>query len=144
MPNLICGAIVADKNGRVALVKEAKRHAYGKWGWPAGKIRQGEGILEAAVREVKEETNLDVKLLGLIGAYRDLRDDVILFVFLARPVSGKLKYRRGELLAARWFTEKEIFSLKDHELRRKELKRVFRDWKKGKLYPLGVIKKFVK
>jgi len=142
MPGLICGAMVVDDNGRIAMVKEAKRSAYGKWNWPAGKIRPKEGIIAAARREVKEETNLDIKILGLIGVYRDMTDNAIRVVFLARPVGGKIRYQRGELLDARWFTEQELWKLSDKQLRRADMKKVFRDWKSGKLYPLSVIKEF--
>jgi len=142
MPGIICGAIVVDDKGRIAMVKEAKPSAYGKWNWPGGKLEPRESILAGARREVKEETSLDVKLLGLIGVYRDLRDNAVRFVFLARPIRGELKHQHGELLGARWFTEKELMKLKDRELRRTEMKRVFRDWKDGQLYPLSVCKKF--
>ena len=39
---------------------------------PAGKLEDGESVIDAAVREVKEETNLDVHITGLIGIQESL------------------------------------------------------------------------
>jgi len=142
MSGVICGAIVVDDSGRIALVKEAKQWARGKWMIPGGKLEQGESIEDATRREVKEEANLDVKLLGLIGIYRYTRDNWVQFAFLAKPIGGKLKHRKGELLDARWFTEKEFLELKDNELRLPLVRRMFKDWKGGRLYPLSMFKKF--
>src|SRR5712692_9897857 len=58
------GAVVVDGENRVLLVQhvEAKQGGfwYGKWICPGGKLRLGESLVEGMVREVKEETNLDV------------------------------------------------------------------------------------
>ncbi len=142
MSGVICGAIVVDDKGRIAMVKEAKRWARGKWNWPAGKLEQGEGIIDAARREVREETGLEVKVQGLIGIYRNTEDNVMFFVFLARPVRGEIRHRKGELLDARWFTVKELMKMKDSEFRSDVLRRVMGDWKSGKLYPVSMIKRF--
>ena len=51
-----CGCIIIDKD-RVLLVK----HNAGHWDFPKGHMEDGETEIETAIREVKEETNLDVK-----------------------------------------------------------------------------------
>lgn len=142
MPGLICGAIVVDDRGRIAMVKEGKQWARGKWSFPGGKLEQGEGIPEAARREVREEAGINVKIQGLIGIYRETKYNVTYFMFLAKPTEVKLRHRKGEVLDARWFTEKEILDLKDTELRSQVMRQQFSDWKSGKLYPLSVIRKF--
>ena len=139
---MICGAIVVDDSGRMAMVKEGKQWARGKWSFPGGKLEQGEGLSEAAVREVREETGIDAKILGLIGIYRETGYNVTYFMFLGRPVQGKLEHRKGEVLDARWFTEKEFLGLNDTELRSQVMRQQFKDWKSGRLYPLSVIKTF--
>ncbi len=55
--------IIVLKNDMKVLVQERLKHPYyGFWGYPGGKIRWGETILEAGSRELKEETNLTAKL----------------------------------------------------------------------------------
>ena len=52
-----CGAIVVD-DGKVLLVK----HNAGHWDFPKGHVEEGETEFETAIREVKEETNIDIKI----------------------------------------------------------------------------------
>jgi len=58
------------------------------WALPGGFVDYGETLEEAAIREAKEETNLDVELLYLLGCYsdpkRDPRFHTITTVFVAR------------------------------------------------------------
>jgi len=57
------------KNNEVLMIKEDKPSAINKWNFPSGRIEQGEGILSASCREVKEETGYDVKLSKTTGIY---------------------------------------------------------------------------
>ena len=137
---VICGAI-AFKDDKFVLVKEAKKICYGKWNYPAGHLDLGEDIPTAALREVKEETNLEVKLEGLIGVYEHNRngDNIVKFIFKAKVIGGTLKYAKGELLDAKWFTFEEFAKLKDDELRTLDLKKTINDCKENKLLPLNSI-----
>ena len=52
---------VKNKNGQFLLVRQARpEHAKGKWSVPGGKIMKNEDFKRAVVREVKEETGLDI------------------------------------------------------------------------------------
>lgn len=59
-------AIVTDEQGRILLVK---RRDNTLWALPGGGHDIGESIEQTAVREVKEETGLDVEITGLTGIY---------------------------------------------------------------------------
>lgn len=59
-------AIVADGQKRIALVKRKDNEL---WALPGGGMELGESIEQGAVREVKEETGLDVEVVGLVGVY---------------------------------------------------------------------------
>jgi ADP-ribose pyrophosphatase YjhB (NUDIX family) len=59
-------AVVLDEQGRIALVH---RKDNGLWALPGGGMELGESIEDCAVREVKEETGLDVEVTGLVGIY---------------------------------------------------------------------------
>ncbi|MXY45737.1 MAG: NUDIX hydrolase, partial [Chloroflexi bacterium] len=67
-PKVAAVAIVVDGDGLV-MVKRGVEPEYGKWAFPSGYVDRGEIVEAAAVREVKEETGLDVVLDRLIGVY---------------------------------------------------------------------------
>ena len=62
------GVILVDDTGRVLL---EKRSDNGMWGLPGGGIEPGESVCETALREVKEETGLDIEITGLVGVYSE-------------------------------------------------------------------------
>lgn len=76
------------------------------WCLPGGKQEYGETIFEGAVREVKEETNLDIANLELFGAADDIQPGkhfVTLWV-LAREAAGELKVTEPQKQDAwEWF-----------------------------------------
>ena len=51
---------------KVLMMQEAKSSCAGQWYLPAGKMEPGEDIVEAAVREVKEETGLEFEVTSLL------------------------------------------------------------------------------
>ena len=97
--------VLIDEKGRVLLVHEGydKR----RWGLPGGRHEPGESTEENAIREAKEETNLDVELGELIGQYMivsaagaELLD---VSVFTATIVGGELHPQEGEIDDIQWF-----------------------------------------
>ncbi len=139
---VVCGAVVVD-TGKFVLVKEARPDIYGKWYLPSGHLEINENIFTCATREVKEETNLDVRLDGLIGIYQrknKLGENVIMFYFGASVISGHLKHAADELLDAKWFTLEELDNLKDDEIRMPELRAILKDYFERGLQKLDIIK----
>jgi ADP-ribose pyrophosphatase YjhB (NUDIX family) len=59
-------AVVTDEHDRIVLIR---RRDNDLWALPGGGMELGESIVDSAVREVKEETGLDVEVTGLIGVY---------------------------------------------------------------------------
>ena len=85
-------AVILDDDGRVLLVRQ---HHDNKdiWMVPGGGIEAGENSVEAAVREVKEETGLDViieKLLWHVQEVSEKRGQRFVNFFLAKPTGGTL------------------------------------------------------
>jgi len=80
---------------KIVLIKRAESPFKGLYAIPGGFVEYGENVEDAAVREMKEETGLDVKLLGIIGVYskpdRDPRGHVVSIAYLAEAVGGSLK-----------------------------------------------------
>jgi 8-oxo-dGTP diphosphatase len=87
--------VIIRCQGGVVLVRRKNEPYRGKWVLPGGFVRYGEKVESAAVREVREETGLKVKLGKLLGVYsdpeRDPRGHVVSICFLASRAGGKLK-----------------------------------------------------
>lgn len=69
--------VVRDSRGWILL---ERRSDCGLWGLPGGGIEPGESVLEAAIREVKEETGLVVKINGLIGVYSEPSERIVTYL----------------------------------------------------------------
>jgi 8-oxo-dGTP diphosphatase len=54
------GAVVRDQAGRLLLVRRGREPSRGRWSLPGGRVEAGETAADAVVREVREETGLDV------------------------------------------------------------------------------------
>ena len=91
------GGCIFNESGEVLLQKRAD---FNKWGFPGGAIELGETPQMAAIREIKEETGLDVEIIKLIGVYTDFdvqypNGDEVQSICIAY----ELKVTGGELLA---------------------------------------------
>ena len=75
------GAIIVSE-GKILLEKRKNEPSRGKWSIPGGLVELGESVEQAVIREVKEETGLDVEALCLV----DVVDNVNL------DARGKVKY----------------------------------------------------
>ncbi|MDW8010472.1 MAG: NUDIX domain-containing protein, partial [Sulfolobales archaeon] len=75
-------AAVLLRDGRILLVKRKYPPAIGKWSLPGGVIESGEKLVEAAKRELKEETGLDAEPLGILWILNNIVMDT----------SGRVKY----------------------------------------------------
>ena len=87
-------AVVLVENGRILLVQRAVEPKKGLWSLPAGFIEIDETVRECALREVKEETGLDVALDGIVevaSVFDDPRYVCLLVVFAAHRTGGRLE-----------------------------------------------------
>ena len=109
------GVLVRQDN-RVLLAQRRREPDLGLWTIPGGLVELGEGIREAAKREIKEETGLEVELERLLGVvdkivyddYGRIRYHYALIDFLGHPVGGEFKLCSSELLAAQWISLDDI------------------------------------
>lgn len=108
------------KGDEVLIIKEYKPFAMNKWNFPSGRIEHKEGIPDAACREVKEETGLDVKLTGSTGVYNFIsssNDQVILFHFTGEIIGGSLKIEEDEIIGSKWIKVSELIKFDNNDLR---------------------------
>ena len=87
------GVLVEIEEG-IVLVRRGQPPFVGWWALPAGYIEADESVEQAAVRECKEETGLQVELVELFGVYSfpegPVQPGIIIF-YRARPVNGDLR-----------------------------------------------------
>ena len=106
------GAIVLDDAGRVLVVRRGRPPGEGLWSLPGGKLEPGERLADAVVREVREETGLEVvcgRLVEVVERWGDGWHYVILD-YLCEPRGGTL--RAGDDVSdARWVTRDELDAL---------------------------------
>ncbi len=79
--------IIIDKEDRVLL---CHRCDHDLWNLPGGGVEKGESPWEALIREVKEETGLNVKLIHLTGIYSKPHKDEIILSFTCEIRGGKI------------------------------------------------------
>jgi ADP-ribose pyrophosphatase YjhB (NUDIX family) len=90
-------SVAVWRDGEVLLVRRGRAPLAGSWSFPGGGVALGEHLVDAARREVHEETGIDIAILRQIDhAEIILRDDdgrverhYVLIVFAARAISGE-------------------------------------------------------
>jgi ADP-ribose pyrophosphatase YjhB (NUDIX family) len=108
--------IILNEENQVLLQKRAD---VGLWGIPSGHIEIGETVAEAAIREVKEETNLEIRIKKLIGVYSDPNSQVFAYpngkvvhfittCFLAEITGGELRCNSDESLEIKFFGQQNL------------------------------------
>lgn len=75
------------QDGKVLL---AMRRDIDWWNLPGGGMEIGETVEEAVLREVREETGLEVEIVRLVGLYSKPQKQEVVITFLCRQVGGEL------------------------------------------------------
>jgi 8-oxo-dGTP diphosphatase len=109
------GAVVRRDDGRILVIQRAHAPSQGLWSIPGGRVEAGETPAEAARREVREETGLEIDVAGLLGrvllpAGNDVEYDVSDFTALV--VGDPDAACAGDDAAdVRWVTRTEFLAL---------------------------------
>src|SRR5499425_2216371 len=87
-PKVVAGTIFT-LNGGIVLLKRGVEPAMGKWVFPSGYVDRGESVQDAAIRETKEESQVDVKLGPLLNVYSYPRSPNVIVVYTAEIIGGE-------------------------------------------------------
>ena len=122
-----CGCIIINDN-KVLLVYEKNRNF---WGFPKGHIEENENEKETALREVKEEVGLDVKIISekrykLHYIIRDEIDKTVI-LYLAKPINYNITKQEDEIEIAKWFNFEEAINTITFEHTKELFKKVLKD-----------------
>ena len=121
-------AAVRDKHGRRLLIHKIDNDF---WALPGGAMDLGESVTDAAVREVAEETGVEVQITGLVGLYTDpghvmayddgeVRQEFSV-CFQARALGGEPHQDDTETKAAQWVEPGEVDNLSIHPSMRRRI-----------------------
>ena len=97
-------AIIFDEQSRVLL---CHRRDLDVWNLPGGGVENGELPTEAVIREVKEESGLEVAIERLVGVYGKVAKDELVFAFVCRVVGGRLSIT-DEASESKYFETEQI------------------------------------
>ncbi|TQR39530.1 NUDIX hydrolase [Lysinibacillus sphaericus] len=96
------GAVVLDEHKRILLKKDPDRG----WEVPGGIVEENENIKNAVVREVKEETGINIDIIEFCGVSQDIKRNICNMWWLGTPINGSLKVSKESL-------EVGFFSIED-------------------------------
>ncbi len=103
----IAAVVLATKDDKLLMVRRGVEPEIGRWSFPAGYVDRGEVVEDAAIREVREETGLEVRLNGFVGLYSETNRAVVLAVYSAEIVGGSLRAGHDAQEAA-YFSPNEL------------------------------------
>jgi ADP-ribose pyrophosphatase YjhB (NUDIX family) len=149
----VAGAII-ERDGKILLVKEAmdtnkSNTAKGKWNCPAGWINVGENPIEAAKREVEEESGFKFTPTHILGVYSLVRKDLvkvgeelrhpIKIIFTGIISEKEINNLADDISEKKWFAPGEIDNMDSKTLRDLDIKKMIKNYFSGKRYPLDII-----
>lgn len=104
-----CAGALVVRNGKVLLVRRIIEPFLGYWDIPGGFCEADEHPAEAAIRETREETGLEIELTGLLGLWMDTYEGstTLNVYYLARPLSRRIQVG-SDADGAAWFAPRAL------------------------------------
>ncbi len=112
------GGFVTNENDEVLLVKTRRD---GHWVFPGGQIEVGENLIDGVIREVKEESGMDVTVSHLVGVFSNtatyeghsgvkIVPTKVMFDFVCEPVGGEFT-TSDETSDVRWVHKEDVLNM---------------------------------
>lgn len=112
------GGFVENTKGEILLVKTRRD---GQWVFPGGQVEVGENLIDGVIREVKEESGIDVKVSHLVGVFSNtatyeghsgvkIVPTKVMFDFVCEPVDGELT-TSDETSDSCWVSKEEVLNM---------------------------------
>ncbi len=136
---IFVSTVIQNSNKEILLVQERKSAAYGKFNLPGGHLNPGEKITAGAIREAREEVNLEIELEYLIGLYHGNKGANL--VFFTTSFQNQAVAQKSEILDCAWFSVEALRALNDDRiLNHRKFRMIIDDLVAGCRYPVEVIR----
>lgn len=139
-PNTTVACII-EAQGKYLLVEELIEGET-QYNQPAGHIEANESIINACIREVKEETGLSIEPQGLVGIYQFSASETLAFVrytfYLKLDKQLASQPEDPAIQALKWLTLDDIVALSP-QLRSPLVLKSIADYLAGNRYPLSIL-----
>lgn len=118
-----CGAVIFNDD-KVLVIQQLKGH----WGFPKGHVEKGETEVQTAIREIKEETNLDVEIdetrrfVERYSPAEGVEKEVVYFT--AKMIGGEIKVQEEEVKATEWLLPDDAMERLTYEKSKNILRQV--------------------
>lgn len=111
------GGVVTNDKEEVLLIRNPRKG----WEYPGGIIETGETVPQGLIREIKEETGVDVEIINIVGIYSNTKKKkgyngveevptIVTIDFICKYVSGDLR-TSDESIEVRWFSKEEALKI---------------------------------
>lgn len=118
------GGLITNENGEILLVKNPRRG----WEFPGGQVENGEDLMVALQREIKEESGIIAEIKTLVGVYSNTKGYMgwdnesyvstkVMLDFLGEAVGGSLETSE-ESLEVGWFKREDVLGMITNEFLR--------------------------
>ncbi|TCN20519.1 NUDIX hydrolase [Mesobacillus foraminis] len=100
-------SIVFNDKGEILLIKGPRRG----WEMPGGQVEEGESIKDAAIREAKEESGIDIEIIKFCGVFQNVDRSICNTLFLGKAIGGAPTACPGESLEVGFYPIKEALEM---------------------------------
>jgi ADP-ribose pyrophosphatase YjhB (NUDIX family) len=130
------GAIILERD-RVLMAQRGKQPQKGRWSLPGGLLELGETLADGVRREVREETGLEIRPLGVLEVFeRIMRDSAgapeyhyVLIDYICRATGGTLR-AGDDVCAVEWVRRRDLARLAITEGTPAVIEKAFRERRK--------------
>lgn len=111
------GGVIINDNNEILLMKNLRKG----WEYPGGIVEPGETVPQGLIREIKEETGVNVDIINIVGIYSNTEKKkgyngvekvptIVTIDFICKYISGELR-PNDESSEVKWFSEKDALKI---------------------------------
>ena len=142
MINIIASSCILNNN-KILMVQENKVDIKGLWDLPGGKVKIGEDIKQAVIRETLEETGYNIELNSILLMQNYVTSKGVLLIIYFNAALQDLKqeeFRKDEISNVKWLSLEEIESITENKIRGGDgIKKIIYNIRNKIEYPIDIL-----
>ncbi|MDV4151452.1 NUDIX hydrolase [Clostridium sp. AL.422] len=125
--------LISNDNGEILLINSPWRG----WEYPGGMVEPGETFQEALIREIKEESGVEVEITGFIGLCKNVDKDIVNIDFSCKYIKGELT-TSNESSEVKWVKKQDALEMITLPLTKKRLENMLSGIDKVNCFGFGI------